>query len=315
MSDSTPSENTGTTVHNAPVENVGQWTKNLTYWHADGSIVMRVEGTLYKIHVSTLGKLSPDMSGILAIPSGKPEGDPTQEGTERFPLHLTGLSVQQFEDFLCWLYRVEWTPMTDRAEKERILTNLLKVTDLWNIEVGKQYAITHLQAMSLPASRRLELARKYSIHDWVEGAVTDIFQHKLSVLSDVDLASLDLKVYSILVRGMERMEVEIRRTANVAPKMPDASQADWRCSKHQVCIATWKRLWWDRIGRKLLHPDAPIRTGDIVKEVKQLSHKDLNEMCRLDMVKEIENNLEFVDKRIISAVVTAIVAYHSAIEM
>ncbi|KAJ7715988.1 hypothetical protein B0H16DRAFT_1477064 [Mycena metata] len=43
--------------------------------------------------------------------------------------------------------------------------------------------------------------------------------------------------------------------------------------------------------------------------------RDLNETCRLDMVKEIETNLEFVGKRIISAVITAIVAYHSAIKM
>ncbi|KAJ7756938.1 hypothetical protein B0H16DRAFT_1457832 [Mycena metata] len=42
--------------------------------------------------------------------------------------------------------------------------------------------------------------------------------------------------------------------------------------------------------------------------------RDLNETCRLDMVKEVKTNLEFVGKRIISAVVTAIVTYHSAIK-
>ncbi|KAJ7165970.1 hypothetical protein C8R46DRAFT_1275372 [Mycena filopes] len=307
------SHNTDTAIHSTPVENVGQWTKALNYWNADGSIVIRIDGVLYKIHVSTLMKLSPNMASILAIPSGKTVGDPTQEGTEKYPLHIGGLTVQEFEDFLFWLYRVEWTPMSDPVEKERILTSLLKVADMWEIDVGRQYAVNHLQGMNLPPARRLKLAGKYSIHDWVERAVGDIFRSKLSALSDTDIQDLGLKVYSIIVRGMERLEIEIRRTANVAPKMTSAGESDYACSNHNVCATTWKRLWWDKIGRKLLHPDAPIQCDKILEEVRKVSHKDLNPVCRLDMVTEIETKIEFVDKRIVSGVAHAIIAHHKAL--
>ncbi|KAJ6543009.1 hypothetical protein B0H19DRAFT_957156, partial [Mycena capillaripes] len=222
----------------------------------------------YKIHVSLLTKLSTNMGEILAIPTGKAIGDPTQEGTERFPLHLPGLTVQEFEDFLFWVYRIEWKPVTDPAEKERILINLLKISSMWEMD-------------------------------------------KLLDLSDDDAMHMDIKVYSILAKGMQRMEIEMRRTANVEPTM--TADPDWECKKHSLCVATWKRLWWDKVGRSLLHPDTPIKTDAILAEVRKLKHKDLNEQCRLDMVREIETNIVFVDRRVVAGVVAAIIAYHESL--
>ncbi|KAJ7158388.1 hypothetical protein C8R43DRAFT_1124984 [Mycena crocata] len=299
-------------VHSKPVENKGQWEKNLSYWYADGSIVLRVKNILYKIHISQLTKASPNMASILCIPDGKDISDETREGTEQFPLHVPGLIIQEFEDFLLWLYRVEWNPMTDPVEKERVFSSLLKVSNLWEIDVGKVYATTNLETMNLPPSRRLELARQYGIPGWVEGAVRDIFKTKLSMLSAVDLERITLKGYCILVQGMERMETEIRRTANVEPLM--LADPDWRCKKHTVCAAAWKRMWWDRIGRKLLHPDTPIKTHEIITEVKKFAHKDLDETCKDDMVREIEANIVFVDQRVVAGVVAAMLAYHNSLQ-
>ncbi|KAJ7030912.1 hypothetical protein C8F04DRAFT_1365215 [Mycena alexandri] len=284
MSDSS-NNNTGAVVHNAPVMNIGQWNKNLTYWMADGSIVLRVKEYLYKIHLSTLTALSPNMASILAIPSGEPIGDPTQEGTELYPLHLMSFTKQEMDDFF------GWTLISDKAQKERVMANLLKVAGVWEIAVGRQYAIDNLESMYLPPSRRLELARMFSIFHWVEPAVTEIFSGKLSALSVEDIGRVNIKVYSILVKGMERLEIEMRRTANVAPPM----------------------IPWDTVGHQLLHPDAPIKSDVILGEVKKLSHKDLHEKCRLDMVQKIEAEIVFVDKCIIAGVTAAIVEYYTAL--
>ncbi|KAK6987971.1 hypothetical protein R3P38DRAFT_3229852 [Favolaschia claudopus] len=73
---SSSSDSLDNAVNDQPVKNVGQWQKNLTYWHADGSIVIRIQGVLYKIYISLLTKLSPNMGEILAIPSA-----PREEGT------------------------------------------------------------------------------------------------------------------------------------------------------------------------------------------------------------------------------------------
>jgi hypothetical protein len=39
-----PETDANNMVSSEPVENKGQWQKNLTYWYADGSIVIRVCG-------------------------------------------------------------------------------------------------------------------------------------------------------------------------------------------------------------------------------------------------------------------------------
>lgn len=61
---------------------------------------------LYKIHISMLTQLSPDMASILSIPDGRGIGDPMKEGTERWPLRVPGLTIQEWEDLLKWMYRV-----------------------------------------------------------------------------------------------------------------------------------------------------------------------------------------------------------------
>ncbi|KAJ7923988.1 hypothetical protein B0H13DRAFT_2315995 [Mycena leptocephala] len=192
--------------------------------------------TLYRVHLSIITKLSPIIAQILAIPNGKEAGDPTQEGAERFPLHFAGLTVHEFEDFLFWMYKSEWKPITDVEIKERVFIDLLKLSSMWEMEVGKQYAVAHLQNMDLAPSRRLQLARQFSIPEWVSGAVEKIFQGKLSDLNDLDIACIDVKSYSIIAKGMAQMDIEMRRTANVEPPM--TTDANWECKKHSTCIAT-----------------------------------------------------------------------------
>ncbi|KAJ7303580.1 hypothetical protein DFH08DRAFT_825860 [Mycena albidolilacea] len=270
-------------VSTSPVQNVGQWTKNLSYWLGDGSIIIRVtvlwlqeetilsfhqiEGVLYKIHVSLLTQLSPNLAEILSILHG-----PVEEGTELLPLHIAGLAA---DSELTWkLESREWSPMINLEERECVLKNLLKVCSLWGVAVGKNYAKLNLEGIYLDLSRRLELAKQYSIHEWVPGVIDKIFQGKLTDLNDLDLAHM----------GIE-------------------------CTKHNMCVATWKRLW-DRIGRKLLQPDTPIQTTEILAEVKRLSNKDLNKKCHLDIVRDIEHTIVFVDQRVIAGVINSIIAYH-----
>ncbi|KAJ7843028.1 hypothetical protein B0H13DRAFT_2364926 [Mycena leptocephala] len=117
---------------NTPEENKGQWTNSPHHWYEDGSIVIRVDGMLYKIHRGILVKVSEVMEAILAIPDGKTADDPDREGTEKLPLFLDGINRQEFNDFLGgYLYRLEWTVEDD--EKERVYATLLKLSDLWII--------------------------------------------------------------------------------------------------------------------------------------------------------------------------------------
>jgi hypothetical protein len=196
--------------------------------------------------------------------------------------------------------------------KERVLANLLKLSDLFQIEVGKRYAIEHLQTMSLPPSRMLELAQKYSIHEWVLPAVKMILRRKISDFTEQDIARVGLKVYTLLVKGRECIDIEIRRTANVEPEME--TDPSWKCTNHELCLKTWKRIWWNIIGRKMLHPDYPMTTAEILYEIQQLKVKGLTIQCRDDMARHIyREEITFFDARVVPAVADAIIAYHRSL--
>ncbi|KAJ7496441.1 hypothetical protein FB451DRAFT_1385846 [Mycena latifolia] len=299
-----------------PVKNNGQFNKHPKYWYSDGSIVVRVDNsTIYKIHVSMLEKLSEVMKSILSIPDGKVPTDPTREGTELYPLLIPDTTVVEFDDFLQWLYRAEWEALASHPEdRERICTHLLKLADKWEIEVGKQYAITALQNMALSPSRRLHLAGRFTITDWVEPAVREILDKKLTDLTENDVAAIGLTVYSKFVKAKEMLDAEIRRTALVAPAM--GKDPAWECHNHPSCLAVWPKLWFDKIGKKLLHPTTPIKLNQIRAEVQKdetLNHPGLSDNCRLDMVLLVAHNLTFADEQIVPACAESIVKYYKSL--
>ncbi|KAJ7149102.1 hypothetical protein C8R46DRAFT_1044373 [Mycena filopes] len=270
--------------------------------------------TIYKIHLSMLTRLSEVMGSILSIPQAKALNDPTREGTENYPLFLPGTSVEEFNDFLYWLYRAEWEPFGgDNNAKERICTHLLKVSDMWAIRAGKVYAISVLEKMDLPASRRLELAGKFTIADWVQPAVKKILNQNLSTLNDNDICAMGWKVYSILVKAKEALDAETRRTAFVPPAM--SKDPAWECKEHSSCLSVWPKLWFDKIGRELLHADRAIQLNQIAGKVVKddaFKHPRLSESCRIDMISHCLD-MTFADEDIVTSCAEAIVQYHASL--
>ncbi|KAF8184626.1 hypothetical protein K438DRAFT_1974420 [Mycena galopus ATCC 62051] len=286
------------------------WVRSENYWYEDdGSIVIRIECVLYKVHKGYLLKVSEVMQAILFIPDGKEKDDPTCEGTNKFPLFLDGIKAQEFDDFLGgFLYRMDWHSMSDDV-KERVYSNLLKLSCLWEIEAGKKYAQKHLEDIYLSSPRRLELACRFRIQEWVAPAVKSILKRPLSELNAGDLERIGLHVFVILVKGKEYMDVEIKRTARLAPPMIE--DPSWECENHKSCIKVWKRLWCDQIGQKLLHPTFSITPDQIAWNVHKFQHGGLNPKCLRDMEEIITNDSYFFEERVVSATARAILQLYN----
>ncbi|KAJ7732234.1 hypothetical protein DFH07DRAFT_686055, partial [Mycena maculata] len=168
-------------------------------------ICLQVERVIYHIHLTQLIRLSDVMNDIFGIPDGKLATDPLREGSELYPLYLEGVEKQEWEDFLAWVYRAEFVPVKSDVHRERLYLSLLKLSARWEISSGVAYAIDALEKLNLPAVRQLELARMYTLGDWVQPAVKVILASPLSKLGDGELSQLGLKVYSLLVRAKEKM--------------------------------------------------------------------------------------------------------------
>ncbi|KAJ7779770.1 hypothetical protein B0H16DRAFT_1711022 [Mycena metata] len=282
------STNTSSTQQDSPVENTGQFVQHSVYWYDDGPIVVRVDDTtIYKIHVTMLKALSNVIGDILTIPDGKEKNDPTREGTLHFPLSLPGTNASEFEDFLCWF---AWEGFGDNLEeRHRIFTHLLKA-----------YAIDSLKALPLAASRRLQLAGQFTIVSWVEPAVKHILERKLSALTLEDLAVLGLRVYSMLTR----------RTALVPPQVPN--DPSWQCQKHSSCLAAWPKVWFEKFGRRLLHPEKPIHLKDVKIEALSIRNSTLSERCALDML-DVIDTITFPHETIMSAAARGVIKYYESL--
>ncbi|KAJ6470481.1 hypothetical protein C8R45DRAFT_1078494 [Mycena sanguinolenta] len=235
--------------------------------------------------------LSDVMRSILAIPDGKAHDDPMREGTVDYPLYLPGTNTQEFNDFLLWMYRNAWEPLGGSdSERERICTNLLKLSHLWEIEGAKAHAVAALEQMNLAPSHRLALARQFTISAWVKPAVTEILDSKLRNLTDSDVLSIGWKEYSILAKAKEILEEETRRTAFVPPPMD--KDPSWECKTHSSCLLVWPKLWFDRIGRELLHANTPLKLKHIYGKCAKI---------------------KFADEGVITGCAEAIIKYHNSL--
>ncbi|KAJ7070010.1 hypothetical protein C8F01DRAFT_976713, partial [Mycena amicta] len=132
----------------------------------------------YQVHIGMFISLSPVWKAILEIPSSTTD-DADPEGSKGNPIFLEGITVDEMDDFLVYIYRQLWTDRRYASMQavERSHVNLLKLASLWQIETARDH---------LPGG---------------------------------ELTYLDFKTYTIIARGMERRMVERQRVARVAPAM------------------------------------------------------------------------------------------------
>ncbi|KAJ7495757.1 hypothetical protein B0H11DRAFT_2389353 [Mycena galericulata] len=304
-----------------PVQNPPQLlTQSSKYWIDDGSVTFRVENMLYKVHLSNLKKLSPVVQGIFEIPS---LGSGPPQGSDENPILLEFFTPVVFEDFLAWIYRAEWQPLdnTDLVVKQRMLVNLLHVAKLWEISEAVEYAKRHLNLMYLPPSRRLELARMYSLHDWIHDAVASLVTGKLDWITEVDQNRFGAKVYTIIANAKEVLWYETRLACRVPPQL-DPNPA-WVSDNHdhRVCTEVFNEVWWTKIARKVLDLEKPLRFSEIAAEVKKTvfqvqrvgGWKIMADACKEDMVVKIGADGFFSEKAVIEAAARAVERYFESL--
>ncbi|KAJ7050015.1 hypothetical protein C8F01DRAFT_1264555 [Mycena amicta] len=156
MDDAIDYPDTEMTVANAPwnqLEYLGPWRnypgpyeEQEEFKFVDASVVLRVEYVIYQVHIGMFISLSPVWKAILEIPSST-TNDADPEGSKGNPIFLEGITVDEMDDFLVYIYRQLWTDRRYASMQavERSHVNLLKLASLWQIETARKYAITHLE--------------------------------------------------------------------------------------------------------------------------------------------------------------------------
>ena len=158
---------------------------------------------------------------------------------------------------------------------------------MWQIDEGVAYAVHHLENVFMPPSRRIQLARMFSVYDWVRPAIEVMLRSELSSISEDEANNLGVKVYSIIAKAREMLEREWKLTAAYPP--PITFDPSWECETHQtMCILIWRDFWWKKVAKQLLHPVKPLAFRDVFEFVeKELKGPGLRASCRTSIIKEV----------------------------
>lgn len=201
-----------------------------------------------------------------------------------------------------------WRPHTANDHRQEELgVNLLQVGQLWNVPEAISHAQTILEELHLPATRRIQLARMFSLHHWVRLAVVDLMKLQFNALTPDQFLELGLPVLSILVKTKENRLNYRQTVAHVAPKLREDPDHD--CLNHARCHAVWKEAWWRHVAKKILHPNNDMPIINLDDFARGLTIEGMTWSCQYDVMA----NWTSREEGMITQAVDKIIDYHKSL--
>ncbi|KAJ7183709.1 hypothetical protein C8R46DRAFT_884880, partial [Mycena filopes] len=267
-----------------------------------------VENVTYFLSLGMLTMVSPELKGIFDIPQSPPEPGKALEGTIENPVFIDGVTTEQFDDFLGWILKPAWRPPVQNDDRvEEVAINLLLLGQKWNVQEAMAHAKKSLEGLELPATRCIQLARMFSLHDWVLPAVKLLMTRSFVSLTLEQYHELGLIVVSIIAKAKE-MRLKYRQTiAHVAPKL--RADPDHSCTTHARCHVVWKEAWWRHVGRKVLHPNNDTPIASLPDFARGLTIEGMSWSCQWDAM----NDWVSQEPGMIEAAAGKIIEYHKSL--
>ncbi|EJD02163.1 uncharacterized protein FOMMEDRAFT_59726, partial [Fomitiporia mediterranea MF3/22] len=149
-----------------------------------------VEDTIFKVPRREFEEESEVFEDMYSLPS-----ENAKEGeSDEHPLRLEGVSVSDFRCFLQALIRRPALRST-KSLTEHDLEMALKLAKMWCFNGLQEVLIKDLEALGLPASRKLQLARLYDIKEWYKPELRKLALRRSSLtLEEAERLGLDLTV-------------------------------------------------------------------------------------------------------------------------
>ena len=191
------------------------------------------------------------------------------------------------------------------------LVAILKVSRLWMVENSIQWVVDHLNELDLSPAHKLELARMYTIPQWVAPAIRTLILSPLSIISEDDTHRLGLRVYSIIAKAHEVMDTERRTLAAVPPGLSLGPSTSCNATQHSQCRDAWAKFWWQKVARQLLHPVSPLALSGVVEYVATQAHPiSLNMECKEEIIGQaVDSGALDAEDQIIGGAVEAVQQY------
>lgn len=173
--------------------------------------------------------------------------------------------------------------------RQEFLIAVLKLSDLYQIERGFQYALTELKRLSsLDDSLKLELARQFRIHEWAEPSFRALMDRPVWSISRLEAYRMGMEYFWILVTTKSKINDHYRALAYTEPALEQSPE----CDTPLMCTSIWKEEWWNGVARHLLHPETPCRNSAGILELLREANFDggICASCKAGILSKLQDS-------------------------
>ncbi|KAJ3803656.1 hypothetical protein F5876DRAFT_84786 [Lentinula aff. lateritia] len=181
----------------------------------------------------------------------------TRQGAN--PIVLHNLTAEEFEQVLTWLWHTSSQPSEFSLNG---LVILMKASSFLMMRHMGRWAFNRLVKHEPPMNPVQKLALSHELpllgDSWLRPSVGALILICLETFRSLDsnLSVLHTPVILKILAARETLQRERQRLAYTQP--PDNIYAGPDCTPyhhHKVCYPVWNGNWWNRVARRLLHPE------------------------------------------------------------
>lgn len=154
------------------------------------------------------------------------------------------------------------------------------------IDMGCQYALKQLNSRSLSPVRRLLLAQRLTITEWIPSAFRDLLNIYTPVLSLSDYQALGPRNLWVIECTRAKIQYHRRSVAFRAPAVVH-DPAKCRPADRQKCNDTWSAAWWGGFCPLYLHPDRPVSSEEALCDLENACIPMMEPECQALTVKAL----------------------------
>ncbi|KAH0826001.1 hypothetical protein J3R83DRAFT_7471 [Lanmaoa asiatica] len=174
---------------------------------------------------------SPIFQAMLSLPQGGNKENMEGQSDDN-PIVLHGIVRQEFDHLLCYLHGHHGGSNSEQ-ERQEFLISVLKLSDLYQIDTGFQFAVSELKRTSpvpLEPSLKLKLGRQYRIHEWVEPAFHAMMERPVLSITRFEAHQMGMEFFWILVTTKAKIEEHYRALAYTEPPLDQSGNL---CELHR----------------------------------------------------------------------------------
>lgn len=195
-----------------------------------------------------------------------------------------------------------------------MLISLLKLSALYLMPSVRDFAKHHIaNSYRIGPAIKIELARKYSIPEWVAPAFKSLVERGPSSISLEDAEHLGLRVHFILAQAQAQINEERTRLSLVASPVIHG----YGCNSQVRCELAWKEFWMVKVSRWLINPDDTPRIADICSHIETLLPiSSMESRCQQQTLAKLRGMLVLKrEETITKTALDKVLEYHQSLEL